>query len=225
MADNISPEEKLFNIIQKGKGAPPAFQARPARRQGKPALEIKALPALMRKKLQAIASVLLSAHPGEIDIKKANIVLGAILAILASLAIYKVVNAGSYMARFTKKMSKIEYQKIKRKEIEDFKPLSFYMGKIRERNILRPVPKEPEKKEPKARPAESATTLKSEAAGFTLKGISWGKSPKAIIKIEENDRVYFVSQGQAIGATGIKVKLISREKVTIGYEEEEMDLL
>ena len=148
-----------------------------------------------------------------------------ILAVLAGLSIRNVAQEGSYMARFTEKMSKIEYQKIKKKEIEDFKPLSFYLGRTRERSILHPAPKEPEESAPVTAAAEPLPMLKDKAAGLTLKGISWGKSPKAMIKIGEEDRIYFVSQGQAIGATDIEVKLISRDKVTIGYEEEEMDLL
>ena len=95
---------------------------------------------------------------------------------------------------------------------------------MRKRDIFRPAPKETEAEE--AKPVVS-DSLKKGAEDLKLQGIAWGPAPKAMIlwQKDKESNMYFLTNGQEIGATGIKVKEIYRDKVMIGNDEEEMELL
>ena len=58
-----------------------------------------------------------------------------------------------------------------------------------------------------------------------LVGISWGQSPKAMIRSKKEQNTYFLRQEQIIGITGIEVKTIFKDKVIISYQGEEKELL
>ena len=99
-------------------------------------------------------------------------------------------------------------------------------GSVKKRNILLPAPLVPAEEggtEPVLR--ASAKKLATLASNLALQGISMGKTPKVMIRDEGEDKMYFLKEGQVIGATRIKVKSISRDEVIISYGEEEMELL
>ena len=45
-----------------------------------------------------------------------------------------------------------------------------------------------------------------------------------MLQIEKDGKVYFLKEGQMIGTTGIEVKSIMKNKVMLGYGDEEMEL-
>ena len=78
--------------------------------------------------------------------------------------------------------------------------------------------------EPKIAGQES---LKKAAEDLKLQGISWGDRPTAMIlwQTDKESKMYFLIKGQSIGSTGIKVKTIYKNRVTIELEGSEMELL
>ena len=219
MADNISPEEKLFNIIQKEKKAPSGDT-------DKKKVERRPLISERLRHFFSAAKPAFSVDFHRIELKKLNKLLVVIVIILAAAVIYNLTVRRPSIAKITAEISKIEFQKMKKSAIENFKPLSAYLENVEKRNILHPAPVAKKKSDtPGKRKPVMASTLTNMSKGLKLKGISWGKSPKAMIKDEKDDKIYFVKPGQTVGSSGVEVKSISKDKVLIGYGTEEKELL
>jgi len=231
MADNkISPEERLFKVIQEGKNSPPGNKSG---RRGIPRMGIKQfLGGLMPRAAVAGAprttSVVFPVKFSDINPTAVNKVLIVILVILAVSIVNYAVRARPNVAKISEAISKMPAPAVKKKkEIEAFKPASIYIDEIRKRNIFVPYAAKEEKPVIAApREEEKAQeTLKKIAASIKLQGISWGKNPKAIIKHVGEDKMYFLKEGQMLGATGVELKEIHKNKVVISYKGEEMELL
>ncbi|MBL7069665.1 MAG: hypothetical protein ISS34_07400 [Candidatus Omnitrophica bacterium] len=202
--DKISPEERLFKVIQGGKAAPPH---KAARRLGIRAL---ALP------------VKFQIH--ELDIKVVNMALSFILIFLAIAVAYYAIYASPSVAKITEVASAVKPLLAKKADIENFKPMPYYLMEIDKRNIFQPAPKLNEKVI-SSRERTSMEELQEISGDFKLQGISWGKMPKVMIKSEKEDKIYFLKEGQMIGATNIKVEKIFNNKVIVSCEDAQMELL
>ena len=99
------------------------------------------------------------------------------------------------------------------------KPSSFYLDKIKQRNIFRMGAKAGEDK---AASAENASKIIELSQDLKLVGISWSDSPDAMIENTKAQRTFFVKKGQMIGE--LQVKEITRDKVIITYGGEEAEL-
>lgn len=232
MADKISPEERLLKVIQEEKKSPSdndnsnkketRITLRPLK-QFFANLKPKSMP---KERLPGkSASIALPIRFQEIDLKAINKLLAVILVILTILVIHYAVNKGPNIAGITDAISKISYQAVKKGSVENFKPVAFYIEQIRRRDIFKPSPRaETKVVAPAPRAKEMRAKLKELVKDLKLVGISWGKSPKAMIRSEKKKKTYFLRQGQMIGTTGIKVKTISKDKVVINYQGEEMGL-
>jgi len=231
MAENISPEERLFKVIQQEKKAPsekgkpgdkrpggwlsrikrlmpPASVAQPAQKKGFDWKKI--VPAHMK---------LPELEPGVI-----NRALAGILAVIVMLVIYASVSKRQDTTRISDAVSRMQTASAGGKErIEPFKEISYYLGGIRKRDIFRPTPKEAPVEVKQA----VSDSLTKTAGDLKLQGIAWGNVPKAMILMQgdKEGRVYFLTKGQTIGSTGVKVKEIYRNKVMIGDDKEDMELL
>lgn len=231
MAENISPEERLFKVIQQGKNSPSDEKGPGERKSG----------GWLRALKRARSSIGSASPEGkkpfdwkkiipanlklpELDPGGLNKVLAAALAVTVALVIYASTSKRQDTMKITDAVSKIQIASVGGKEkIEPLKKLNSYIEEIRRRDIFRPAPKEVQEE---TKPAVS-DTLKKTAESLKLQGISWGPSPKAMI-LWQNDKesnMYFLMKGQEIGATGVRVKEIQRDKVVIGTDEEEMELL
>ena len=233
MPENISPEEKLFRIIQEGKDNPPE-KKEPKKKEQKPFMDgIKQFFAGIKFKPQAeetspAAGEAARAIPlpfalNDAELKKINRMLAILLGVVMLFAFYYLMARRPSMREFSESASGLQFEMAKRKPIEAFKPLSFYMERVEKRNIFQPAPKV--KKEVVVIKEPPRKKLAELASDFTLQGISWGEVPKAMIMTGVDEQIFFLKEGQKIGITGITVKSIMRDKVMISYGEEEMELL
>ena len=232
MAENISPEERLFKVIQQGKN--------PASGNEKPG--DKKLAGWLRA-FKRFASSIGSAASGEnkgfdwksivpanfklleLEPGAINKALAVTLVVVMMLVVYSSISKRQDTTKITDAVSKIQIAPLAGGEkMEPLNKVDFYVDGIRRRDIFHPV-----------MPEEAAVgteqpvseLLKKAAESLKLQGISWGSTPKAMIlwKTDKESNMYFLMKGQAIGSTGVKVKEIYRDKVVIGTDEEEMELL
>lgn len=237
MPDNVSPEEKLFKIIQNGKNAPPGEEKPPEPEAKKKPEGLKRLfkmdfkvKAPRRIRPQAAPAVA-GAHAGAgmpldlraDDLAAINKILAVVLVIVAAFTFYYTTQRRPRVEEITRQVSGIPFERTGRTHIEALKPLTYYMDWVKKRNILEPAPeakeeKAAEKKAPKKKLAELASGLK-------LQGISWGETPKAMILSDSDGQIYFLEEGKKIGITGIEIKKITKDKVMVSYGDEEMELL
>lgn len=205
MPGNVSPEERLFKVIQNGKNAP---------------VKPKRGPIPFRMPMAMALPMPLRAE----DLKSINKLLVLALIIISAAAFYYLLSKRPSITAITREATEAPLEMRKRKTIEVFKPLSFYMEAVEERNILNAAPKEIEEADI-VEEEEAEPQLPELASLFKLQGISWGAIPKAMIQDTGDGQMFFLKKGQRIGATGIDVREITKDKVTIGFEEEEMELL
>ena len=96
--------------------------------------------------------------------------------------------------------------------------LSDYLSQINQRDIFHLVSVKKEQEPPKAK--EVFSSLMS---NFRLVGIIWGKFPQAMIEDKQENKTLILNPGDEIGK--IKVKQILRDRVILGYEDLEMELM
>ena len=228
--EKISPEERLFKVIQEEKNAPSEGENFEKRNNKMSLRGIQRFFFNLRTKAVAAQgspraiAVALPINFQEIDPKAINKALLVVLAVLMILVVYSAINKRSSVARIANAISSIKSQAIKRGEIETLKPVSFYEEEVKKRDIFQPMPRVqkemvlPQKK-------QALEGLKEMAANLKLQGISWGNYPRVMIRNEKEDKMYFLRQEQMIGSTRIEVKTIFKDKIVISYEGEEMELL
>ncbi|OGW75764.1 MAG: hypothetical protein A2Z72_01315 [Omnitrophica bacterium RBG_13_46_9] len=98
--------------------------------------------------------------------------------------------------------------------------LSYYLEKVRERDIFRIGEKKQEQAGPS--PKEPTSRIIEEIQRFRLVGISWSKNPDAMIEDTVALRTFFVKRGQMLG--NVKVEGIFKDKVILSFEDEETEL-
>lgn len=99
------------------------------------------------------------------------------------------------------------------------KNISYYLEKVRQRDIFKigskPVSKERDKDEIQVKIAELTQDLK-------LVGISWSDDPDAMIEDAKNKKTYFIKRGQDVGE--LKVQAIFKDKVVLSYQGVEVEI-
>jgi hypothetical protein len=235
MVENLSPEERLFKVIQEGKQEKP--KERPEKQIGKNVDE------WMRGMKRFILSIgarrpapagkgfdwkKMIPRPVKLNELKPDLInkaLAGVLVMVVALVVYSAFSERQDMAKVTGAISRLQKSPLTAggEKIEPFESLDFYLNEIRKRDIFRPIPKSM-MLEPKVALQES---LRKSAENLKLQGISWGDRPTAMIlwQTDKESKMYFLIKGQSIGSTGIKVKAIYKNRVTIEREDSEMDLL
>ncbi|MBL7157625.1 MAG: hypothetical protein ISS92_05660 [Candidatus Omnitrophica bacterium] len=233
MSDNkFSPEERLFRVIQEQKTPSSGMKntgiMMPRMSLGKIKVFLSGFmpKARIGSDGQTVASISLPIRLHEIDPKTVNMILAAILTILVACAVYYAIDQKPKISKITEGISMAALSETPKNTAgEELEPIDSYVSMARKRDIFRPMPE----KEQKAVQVESvqsgAEELKTLAGSLKLKGISWGESPKAMIKHEGEGKVYFLKPGQTIGSTGISVKEIFKNSVVIRHDGDEMELL
>lgn len=101
------------------------------------------------------------------------------------------------------------------------KTVSYYLDKVRERDLFVMGRKKANSLKPQGKQVASNSTL--EAAGnLKLVGISWSNDPDAMIEDSKALRTFFVKRGQMVGDA--KVQAIFKDKVVLSYNGEEVEL-
>ena len=223
MNQNISPEERLFNVIQKTKNDP--FPKGEADKKITLVERLRRLIKILlppdKKEPSAAFSASIFFKLSEFDPRAVNAVSGVILALLTASVLYYAVSSRATIGKMIAAASKINFSYEKAQGgAEPFKLLNFYVDAITKRDIFQPgsvSAKGAGFSPPVTQLAETAKDLK-------LVGIAWGAVPKAMIQSEKENKMYILTWGQEIGTTGIKIKEIRRDKVVIIYGGAEMEL-
>jgi len=93
-----------------------------------------------------------------------------------------------------------------------------YLTLVEKRDIFHFVSIKKEDAVPTAKEA-----MVSLVSNFKLVGIIWGKSPQAMIEDKQENKTLLLNQGDSVGK--IKIKEILRDRVILGYEGQEMELM
>ena len=225
MVENISPEEKLFKIIQKGKGS----DSSATKKSGTDWIGA-ARRAFIIWKERLISGITGSAGKAkpvfpwklrEIKLRTVNAVLAVLLALFILFGVYYAVAKYPNAARIAGASVKTQRSMVSAdRVVEELHPLSFYTEDAKERDIFNAA-----ESAATVTPAQAATTaVKGQSGDLKLQGIAWTDVPKVLIENTKDNKMYILKQGQAIGATNIKVKTILRNKVILTYRDSDFEL-
>lgn len=224
MAENISPEERLFKVIQEGKKStrkPPVWRM--------PGFGLPQLKQFFTGFLSKKAKIDKQALPGgtsialpfsglgHIDFKLVNKVLYAILAVITIIVIYWVMYQRPNLSKATSLIYTRAYPELKSKSTEVFKPLSFYAERAKKRDIFHPANTQIK--------ASGGLRLQELIKDLSLAGIYQGEGQhfEAMIEDKLAKKTYFIKAGDDI--KGMKVKDILKDRVILQYGDEELELL
>jgi len=221
MADTLSPEERLFKVIQQGKLAAGRAGSGGEKKTGGWFGGFKRFTAPQAAGLKEVVPGWLrwpEFEPENINRVLAVIFIVLVFAVYAASAQHKNVSVIAEVAARNGSPPGAD-----KKTIEPLKEFSFYLKGIQRRDIFRAGTEAP---------AVESAPLKDElmtkaSADMKLQGISWGDVPKAMILWQKgkDSKMYFLVEGQAIGTTGYKVIKILKSTVKIGNGIEETTLL
>jgi len=223
------PEERLFNIIQKGKNGSvdsprePLKFARLKKKLENIKFFLKGLTSkihLPKRKVQA-AALVFTENMRQMELKAVNNIMVVVLIGFMILTLQQAVTYEPNVLKITAAISKIRPCPVKKRQVKIFETLDYYLNAVKTRNIFEPYSEKTVNLE--AAPAD-LEELQERAQGLKLQGIAWGKTPMAMIKDEVEEKMYFVVHDGEIGATGVKVESIFENKVTISYGDAEREL-
>ena len=221
MPREISPEEKLFNIIQAGKD--PALAHKQKRAQAAKGLN-RFFPGLITELKHtaqgsgedAQSTAILGFEFERIDLRLVNKALAIILFVLIGLVAYFTANKKPGFLNVASFISPTGLQALKPKAVESYKPLDFYIEEVKKRDLFHPVTAAGV-----AGPVK--TDLQAITKDLSLSGIYQGKNTEAIVEDKTNKKVYFLKQGDEI--KGLKVKQVFKDRVILQSGDEEAELL
>lgn len=158
-----------------------------------------------------------------LDIKSVNKLLGFFLFILSAYFI------GSLFISLVK-YNKLPEMEIKyngilkpspKKEAELSKVVSYYLEKVRARDIFKMGEKKTGgttvEKVPSSRITELAQNLK-------LVGISWSNDPDVMLEDTKAQRTYFLKKGQMLENLNLKLEAVFKDKIILSCEGQEIEL-
>lgn len=157
------------------------------------------------------------------DVKAVNDILAFIIFILAAYFISNFFISAIRLKKIPDYL-KLEAQNDKTESADAYetsglgKAASYYLEKVRQRDIFKMGPKatpEDSVKAPSSKIVEATQHLK-------LVGISWSNDPDAMIEDTKAMRTFFIKRGQMMGE--IKVQAIFKDKVVLSYGGEEIEL-
>jgi len=145
--------------------------------------------------------------------------LAIILIVFIAFIFFDIIRSKPTQGKIVFNISKAPYYPIGEKKIVSLKPESFYIAKVKERNIFRPV-----KEEKKVSLPLVSISLKERTKYLQVVGKTWGTFQEVMIKDTKEGRTYFLKAGDVIGATGIKVKEILQDKVILEAGDERTEI-
>ena len=227
MSESLSPEERLFKVIQQGK-----------RTTGQDSgVREKKNDGWLDRSKRFIASYT-GGKPGadwkksllsrikwpELEPENINRVLAVVFGIVFVFTICAALKKNKDVAAIAAAVSRIKVSSEEgKKRVEPLKELSFYLKEIRKRDVFHSGVGAPSGESVQ----KSSEPLVKAPENLKLQGISWGDVPKAMILWQsgKDSKMYFLVEGQALGTTGFKVTKISKSTVTVDDGKEETVLL
>ncbi len=168
----------------------------------------------------------------KINLRTVNQVLSIILVSLFILLGYVISQEQPEVSSLTASVSKIKLMEVDVKPANAFGDIAIYLDQITKRDVFsifkeekEPVKVvEPVKVEPPPPPSPKVP-IEEKARGLKLIGISWGENPKAIIRDESSQDMYFVREKEVIQGTELKIEKILKNEVVITSDGDEMSML
>ncbi|HPT39611.1 MAG TPA: hypothetical protein PL125_05405 [Candidatus Omnitrophota bacterium] len=158
----------------------------------------------------------------QLDVKVANRVLGFLVTLLCLYFAGNLFISLVNLSKVPRLESNIPAAKIEASFPEPTglkKAASYYLDKVRERDIftmgLKKIAEKKEDNAPSAKSLDLAGSLK-------LVGISWSTDPDAMIEDTKSLKTYFVKRGDMVGDA--KVQAIFKDKVVLNLDNEEFEL-
>ena len=226
---NNTAERELLNLIE-GKSAlsKPAAAAKPAEKQKSPAAagggfdilaSVNAVSAFFASFAERFRSGKKEGQQSEFlsQVKNGLIVITVILFVVFIITLLNGMHKMQGLPRFVIPPTTATAKGI----TLPLKDYSFYVDKILGRNIFTPyTPK-------KTVEAGVAPKINEQAKDIRLSGISWDDKPSecfAIIEDVQAKITYFLKEGDALSRSNVVVKKILKDKVILGYQNEELEL-
>jgi len=200
MNKEISPEERLFNVIKTGKNSSSLFQAEKFISQPTAAIEMP-LPFDVQAGLRSI------------DIKAVNKALTALLFLLMGVVVFMCVHKKVISLKELPEIPLNNLQPTNAVPAQTYQPVNFYLAQVKKRDLFHPV-------QSSVAPVEGTTASNQE---FSLSGIYMGQYPQVIITDKAEQKAYFLKEGDEI--KGYTVKSILKDKVILQQGDEETELL
>ena len=245
MQENISPEERLLNLIKKGEAKPEEPQKPEEVPVDKPAekpetkLEKKSeskykvnLKKYFKrvKKAKTKDKIQKPVKPAQIEPGEEKDKVFKVLSLLNKILVAGIILALGFMIYGFVISYKSETDiptSISQKSgggIDDATPepqpaLNHYTGVLSKRKMFKlyeaPRPKQKAPEKPKV-------TLQQLLAGYTFVGIIFGDEPQAIVEEKKSGQSYYLTEGQFLGE--IKIEKIDKGKVSVTYDEQTMEI-
>jgi hypothetical protein len=216
---SLSPEKQLLKLIENPKAQGPA-QAAAIKHLGLSLLSLSGLKARFSFLKDKLSNSFKTGKFYYFNVKTINISLGLVTFVLA---IYFVTNLLISLVSLKKnlnlefKIAKSQHS-IDSKVVSALKAASYYLEKIRARDIFKMGSRKKEEEEVKV----PSSKIIGATQNLKLVGISWSGDPDAMIEDTKALRTFFVKRGQMIGE--VKVQAIFKDRVVLSYEGEELEL-
>lgn len=225
MSDNISPEERLFNAIEKGEGD----SSNLPRKLPRKTFSLTGLLGNLRGKrvlsdfkkrffLPRETFGFLRGKPPDIayNLKLANRVLVVSAMLLVIFLIADLILPKYSIDKLYATASDLGAWQFQKRHITPLKAFSFYEEAARTRDLFNPALKE-------AKGVSVPVNLKLQelTKDLSLVGIYWGTHPEVMIEDTAGKKTYFLKKGEEI--KGIKIKNILEDRVILRYGDEEME--
>lgn len=226
--ESVSPEERLFKIIQQEKQSLSA-QETEAREAGSSGWlkKTKEKALLWKEKLASLAQASIETARAGFSGKSREINLAAINKALLAFLILLVISALYYAVAQYPNTARIITTTVKAQGhlpaagagYEQFKSAGYYAEDAERRDIFIAS----------HGAASGAETVipepaRSSPGDLKLQGIAWSDVPKALIHSEKDNKMYVLKEAQAVGPGGMKVKKILKNKVILTDGEKDFEL-
>ncbi|KPK99245.1 MAG: hypothetical protein AMJ95_00435 [Omnitrophica WOR_2 bacterium SM23_72] len=217
-----TPEKQLLDLIEKPKG-PKSLDRATLKFQGLRLFSFQALKGRVTYLQHSFKTLFKDGKIYQINIRALNQILKLCVAFLA---FYFVINLAIALLSVNKEVDlKADIEKSQKKEVVKasslLKSLTFYLEKARERDVFHmgrglPVEIAVAGRGPSARILEATKD-------FRLVGIAWSEDPDVMIEDTANQRTLFLKRGQTFG-NDVKLKAVYKDKVVLGFGQEEIEL-
>lgn len=220
----LTPEKQLLKFIESSKLSTAGVHAQAARRQGMSFLNLGAWLGRISFLKVRFEKWRHNFSLEQLDVKAVNRLLASLTALLIIYFFSSLLVSLFNLNKLPRLELKTPAGKIETTLAEPSafkKAVSFYLDKVRERDIFTMGQKKPAPAQTGAKTGSSSKTL-NVFENLKLVGISWSNDPDAMIEDSKALRTFFVKRGEMVGEA--KVQAIFKDKVVLSYNGEEFEL-
>ena len=205
MADNVTPEERLFKVIRQVKGASTsagvgALAAKPA------GLSLKAASSLF----QGVGIFF-----DEFSYEKINKILATVAVLLFLIVLCLVFTGRPSLTRLNNAVAGAGATHTVETTLDPLKTLGDYLGDVRRRDLFR--------RSAAVGGGAAGYLFSNIAKELSLSGIYLGQVPEAMIEDKAAKHTYFLTKGDSV--RGDKVKSIQKDRVVLENNGQEVELI